>query len=104
MVTKIEIVEVSRIPGRQDVMAIVDFVEGDFVTGCDDYVHTATGGVWRITSIGSHQPNLENEKSVKRLPLGLKPHGKDDLKAGDLLECSNCDSTSQNSETTTTTP
>jgi hypothetical protein len=74
------------------------------IEGCDDYVHTKTGDLWRITSIGTHQPNSTNEKAVKRLPLGLKPQGKDDLLAGDLLECSNCDSTTGNSEVTTTPP
>ena len=88
MGTKLKIVDVTRIPGRDDVLAIVDFVEGDLVEGFDDYIHSTTNSVWRITSIGTHPANTTGENSVKRLPLGLRTKGNDELSIGDLLESS----------------
>ena len=103
MGTKLKIVDVARIPGRDDVMAVVDFVEGDLIEGCDEYVHTRTNDVWRIASIGTHPPNATGENSVKRLPLGLQPMGNDELSVGDLLESSDSQSTVGNPDMTSTT-
>ena len=104
MATKLKIVDVTKIPGRDDVMVVVDFVEGDLVEGCDDYVHTKTNSVWRITSIGTHPAKVTGNNSQKRLPLGLRPTGNDDLSIGDILESSDTQSTEGNSDMTTTTP
>ncbi len=104
MATKLRVVDVTRIPGRDDVLAVVDFVEGDLIEGCDDFVHSKTNTVWRITSIGTHPANATGENSVKRLPLGFRPLGKDELSIGDLLESTGSESTQGNPDTTTTAP
>ena len=104
MGTKLKIVDVTKIAGRSDVLAIVDFVQGDLIEGCDDYVHTGTNEVWRITSVGTYSASTTGDDSTKRLPLGLQPMGSDELSAGDLLESPNCKSTLGNADMTTTTP
>ena len=87
MATKLRIVDFARIPGRGDIVAIVDFVEGDLIEGGNDYVHTRTNEVWRITGIGTHPPDATY---VNRLALALRSLGNDELSVGDLLET--CDS------------
>lgn len=104
MGTKLKIVDVTRIPGRDDVLAIVDFVEGDLVEGCDDYIHATTNSVWHITSIGTHPTNTTGENSVKRLPLGLRTEGNKELSVGDVLESSDSQSNESNPDITTILP
>ena len=104
MTTKLKVIDVAKIPGRADVMAVVEFVEGYLVEGCNHYIRSGTTNVWRITTIGTHPPENTEEKAPKRLPLGLLSDGNDELSIGDILECSNCKSVASAGDSTTTTP
>lgn len=88
MATRIKIVELTKIPQRVDVMALVDFEEGDLIAGCDDYVRVGSSDVWRITSIGTHPHHLAGLSGKQRLPIGLASQDAEcELTIGDVLEC-----------------
>ena len=93
MATRIKIVEMTKIPKRAGVMAIVDFEEGNLVSGCDDYVRVGSSDIWRITSIGTHPHDLAGPSGKQRLPVGLESRNAEcELAVGDVLECIECHS------------
>lgn len=86
MTTKLKVVDVTKITGRSDVLAVVDLVEGELLEECNRFVRVGTDNLWQITSIGTHPPGTNGENGVQRLPLGLESIDNDQLSAGDILE------------------
>lgn len=71
---ELKVVDVTEIPGREEKLAIIEILSGEFPGATSIFVSPDIPGKWQMTEVGTHPPEWE------KLPIGFK-----DLVEGNAL-------------------
>ncbi len=86
MGTRLEVIDFVKIPGRDDLLVVVDLLSGTEDLEGREFVLLKSNAVWRVTSIATHPAPGDHSVSTSRIALGLEPQGAPTIEVGDFLE------------------
>ncbi len=86
MGSRLKVLDVVIVPGRDDLLVVVDLLSGTEDLEGREFVLLKSNAVWRVTSIATHPAPGGHSVSTSSIALGLQPLGAPTLEVGDFLE------------------